>query len=92
MACVCQQEQFEEDGRPLSPMRQIQWERGIMKLFQMMSQDMDTLQMVILKTPSSEKAWEAVFKARDHESIITDMRAQMWTIGLSESSWPVEDS
>ena len=89
---MCQQEQLEEDGRPLSPMRQIQWERGIMKLFQMMSQDLDTLQMVILKTLSSEKAWEAVFKARDHESIITDMRAQMWNIGLSESSLPVEDS
>ena len=57
-----------------------------MKLFQMMSQDLDTLQMVILKTLSSEKAWEAVFKARDYEGIITDMRAQIWSIGLREKA------
>ena len=65
-------------------MRYIQWERGIVKLFKMIPQNLDMVKMVILNTLRSEKARDAVFTATSYDGIIQGVRALMWNIGFRE--------
>ena len=65
-------------------MRYIQWERGIVKLFKMIPQNLDMVKMVILNTLRSEKARDAVFTATSYNGIIQGVRALMWNIGFRE--------
>lgn len=62
MASICQLEELDDDGKPLSPMGYIRWERGVKKVFQMIPSDLDTVKMVILKTLKSERARETMLK------------------------------
>lgn len=84
MASICQLEELDDDGKPLSPMGYIRWERGVKKVFQMIPSDLDTVKMVILKTLKSERARETMLKAKSYDSIIEDLKAMMWNIGFKE--------
>lgn len=85
VAGMCQLVELDEEGRQLSPMRFIQWERGVLKLLKVI-QDVDTAKMVILRTIRSEKIREVVLGAKDCQSIVGAVREQVSTIGFKEKA------